>query len=317
MTCYDCAMTLHAKHTLCPASGIFNDPRNYPDHQYKSKIEQQLEELKKVRDEFAKALDTTNQQMEDLDRVWRFGGDSIKMEAKKMQAQLSSQRDSLMKKVESIHDTRVGDIKRELKGFERAKEEISHSLELVKSTLMCLPEEILSQEEKMIERLKQLRHEFIKHPREPSHRDIFILTVEPVDLSGAVGHVYTNHDLHSLVDGIDQVAFIQGRETVFKLTCSDQTGTPLPSSDFEVGIQVKPDVQTFSIRNNHNGTYTVTLQPRSSGEHLIYLEVQDGDEKVALDPVTVNVSPTLLQEAQVKKKIPQDQICLVLRKMLS
>ena len=300
MICHDCAIT--SDHARRMAITILNDPSNYPEFQ----IQNLLTDLKKIRDDFAAAIDATNTQIEELDKAWRLGSDTVKTTTVNLQVQLSAERDALMKKVETIHDVRVREIDDELESLSKSRENISHSVEYVRNTLMCLPEDILDQEKDMLEGLEQCCREFNK-VREPSQRTVFVLTMDPVNLDDVIGHVYTNPDPSSLVNGIDQVPFIQGKKTVFQLACCDQIGTPLPSTNFEVAIEVSPDVDVLPVRNNGNGTYTVTLTPQNSGEHVICLDVQLEYQKVALDPVTVIVSPALLPEAQVMKtmQIPQ------------
>ena len=309
MICSTCAMGRHSKHILRTAYEVLNGT-DHPDYC----VERHLDELKGIRDEYAAALDSTNRQLDELDRAWRLVGENIKRTTDNLQMQLVGERDMLMKKVEDIHDTRVEEITKELKALSESKVVINHSIEFVKKALMCTPEDILDQEKFMVNWLQQLRCEYNQHPREPSQRDVFNFTTDPVDLNGVIGQVYTNPDLPSLVKGVDKVSFVQGKRTEFLLTCLDQIRTSLPSTDFEViPVEVRPDADLFTVRNNQNGTYTVTLQPRCSGELSIQLQVQYEAKTVPLDPVTVVVSPALLEEAQVTKRMQ----CEHFREMIS
>lgn len=253
-------------------------------------------------------------ELEVLDKIWRETGERIKRTTKALQDQLKDERDALMKKVENIHDVRVGEITRELETLSTSGDEVTHSIEYVKSYLLCIPEDILDQETHMIQRLEQLQTEFAKHPLEPSQRDVFVRTTDPVDLNDVIGCVYTNPDLSSLVKDISKVPFVQGKKTEFHLTCLDQIGLHLPSTNFEVVIlEVKPNVKEPSVTNNHNGTYTVMLQPQSCGEHSIHFGVQQEDKMELLEPALVVVSPALLPEAQLTGKVE----CKQIREMVS
>ena len=301
MTCRDCAIAEHSRPpcTLKTANVVCDDS----EYQYKSQIERELEKVKETRDDFAKALDTIDERMDELDRAKRLEGDNIKAKFTEMQTELLEQRESLLARVKVINDTKLQYLEAELESLIKTKEEISRLIELVGTTLeIGLPEEILSQEKEMLERLEHLQAEFSGHPRKPSQRDTFVLTVESVDLSGAIGSVYTDLDLQSLTDGIDQVPFVQDRETELQLTCRDAIRTPLPKSDREITIEMEPDTEAV-IKNNQNGTYTVKLRPHSSGVHAIHVKVQVEDQRVSLAPVTINVSPALLKEVQITQEI--------------
>ena len=296
MICLMCAATRHTGHNMVAAYEALRKP----DYN----VEQYLAELEQIRDNYAAAVDSTNNELEDLERVWRTTGENIKGTTTALQEQLKDERDGLKEKVKNIHDARVGEITKELEALAESRKRVNHSIDYVKNTLLCIPEDILEQEGDMIKWLEQLQTEFAKHPREPSQRDVFVRTTDPVDLNDVIGSVHTNPDLTSLIKGIDQVPFTQGKKTEFRLTCLDQIGIHLPSTNFEVvAHEVRPDVEEFSIRNSQNGTYTVTLQPRGCGEHSIHLGVQLHDKLVQLEPATVVVSPALLPEVQVTRRI--------------
>ena len=304
MICSICAMGVHSQHTLRPAIQVLKSKEN-SDYQY----EQQLQALEQARNDYAAAIDSTDVQIEELDGAWRLAGEAIEKTVRDLQQQLLVERDTLMKKVKRIHDTRVTEITKDLKSFEKLRIDISHSITYVNNRLMCVAEDILEEEQGMLERLEQLRHEFYELPDKPSQRDVFVLTMDPVDLSDEVGHVYTNAEPSSLVKGIDQVPLVQGKKAEFHLICRDSIGSHLPSTDFEVApVEVRPAAEMFSLRNNLDGTYTVSFKPRSSGEHVLRLEVQNKGIAIPLDPVTVTVSPILLEEAQVTKQIMCEDI---------
>ena len=304
MICSLCAMSVHAQHTMRKASQVLSN-KEYSEYQF----EQLLPALEQARDQYAAALDTTNERIEEFDRAHRVASKAIEQTTDELRLQLSAERDALMKKIERIHDARVNEITKELERFNKLRVDISHSISRVNNTLLCVPEDILEQEQDLIERLEQLRHEFDELPKSPSQRDVFVPTMDPVDLSGKVGQVRTNPELSSLTKDIDKLALVQGKETELVLVCHDSVGSTLLSTDFEVvPVEVRPAAEMFTVVKNLDGTFTMTLMPRSSGEHLIKFDVLIKGIMLTLDPVTVIVSPALLEEAEIEKVIEFDEI---------
>ena len=302
LTCVSCDE--HRNHGRNTASKLLSGK----DKQFE--IKAPLKELSRIRDDYARALDSTDHEMEELERACRLAAESVKTNTENLQTQLLAEQDTLMRKVEHIHDARVAEIQAKLKEFEDSKREMSHSIEYAKNALLCLPEDILDQEKRLLERLGQLCREFEHHPLEPSPRDVFVRSTDPdMDLNGVVGQVYTNPNLDSLTEGLEHVPFQQGKKTEFHLTCLDTVGSPLPATDFELAlVDVRADAEKFPVRKNPDGTFTGALQPRGSGEHSIRLEVQYPDKAVRLAPITVFVSPALRDEAEVEKKVSCEEI---------
>jgi hypothetical protein len=302
MICIQCALSGHAGHDKKGAAKVLEEEEGF-------QIEEHLEELRCIRDDYARAVDITDEEINQLDRAQRDAVDEVVKAADGLQKELTAERDALMTKVGRIHDVRVAEIEVELEKLEKSRGEMTHSIEFVKSALLCLPEDILDQEQALVDRLEQLCREFEEHPLEPSQRDVFVLTPNEVNLENAIGSVYTNPDYSSLVKGIEEVPFQQGMKAEFDLTCCDSIGNILPATDFEVVlVEVRPDAEIFPVRRSENGTYAVALEPHSSGEHLIQLAVQKEGETVPLAPVTVFVSPALREEAEIVKEIKCDDI---------
>ena len=304
MLCVECAACDQPHHNKKPSTRVLEGNNEA------FKVGPQLEELRQIRDDYARALDVTDREIEELDRACRLTAEAVEVASENLQSQLLAEKDALMSKVERIHSARVKEIKVKLKEFEESEKDVAHAIEIAKNTLECLPEDILGQEDTLVERLGQLCRDFQHHPLEPSQRDVFVFSVDPdSSLSGAVGSVYTNPDLNSLVEGLKYVPLQQGRKTQFCLACKDVMGSTLLTADFEVAlVEVRPDVEMFPVVKNPNGTFTFSLKPRTPGEHSIHLEVHYRGKVEQIAPVTVFVSPTLLKEAALEKRIAFESI---------
>ena len=300
MVCFTCATCDHGDHKRTTATRLLAGQ----DEQFN--IKPRLEELMHVGADYDQALHSIDDEIERFEKECRLAAEHVEMTAANLQERLLAEQDTLLMKVSHIHDARLEEIHQKLKQFEEERREMSHSIEFAKNALLCIPEDILEQEHALLERLGQLCQKYKNHPLEPSQRDVFVRSVDPdTNLTGAVGQVYMNPNLDTLVEGFEQVSFRQGKKTEFQLTCHDSIGTLLPATNFEVAlIAVRPDADVFPIRKNPNGTFSGALEPRSSGEHTIWLEVQHNEGGVErLAPFTVFVSPTLPEEARVEKKI--------------
>ena len=309
MICISCGHSKHSLHEREFASLLIDKP------EYKPVLQEHLENTLGVRNNVARTIDQLNKRLEKLRRNKRSIEDKVKAKFEAMQASLVEQREALLARVQDIYVKKSDYLDKELEDLETQKNEISRSLELVKNTLQIgLAEEILDREKVLIERMIQLRTDFANHPREPAQSDTFIVTMNTtLDLASAIGSVFTDPSPKAFTaDDIDQVDFIQDRESQFLVTCRDLVGTPLPTSNHQVSVELRPKGEGLIIKgnveNNHNGTYTVTLKPFVSGEHTLNIEVKDDDEKVAVPPIDVHVSPIPNPEAVVELVISTDQI---------
>ena len=306
MICITCATCDHSEHKRTTA------PRLLAGQDEQFNIRPHLEELWHIAADYDRALHSIDDEIEHFEKECRLASEHVEIITQNLQEGLFAEQEALLRKVNHIHDARVEEIHGKLKEFEDERREMSHSIEFAKNTLLCIPEDILEQEDALVERLGQLCQKYELHPLEPLQRDVFVRSLDPdLSLNGAVGQVYTNPDLNSLAEGFERVPFRQGKKTEFQLTCRDSMGTPLPATDFEVALtEVRPDARMFPVRKNPNGTFTGALEPRSSGEHSVHLEVQytKGGGVVQLAPFTVFVSPTLPEEARVEKTISREDL---------
>lgn len=277
----------------------------------KFNIEPRLEKLRGIGADYDQALHSVDSEIERFETACRLAMKRVEETTENLHQRLLAEQEALLKKVKRIEDARVEEINAKLEEFEDAGREMSHSIEFAKNALLCIPEDILEQEEALLERLDQLCQKYERHPLEPVQRDVFVRSMDPdVNLDGATGQVYTNPNLDSLTEGFEHVAFRQGKKTEFILTCRDSMGTLLPETNFEVALaEVRPDAEKFPVKKNPNGTFSGTLQPCNSGEHPISLEVQFHEgEAVQLAPFTIFVSPALPAEMKLVKKISRGMV---------
>lgn len=301
MACMDCVVVDHYGHSL-QISNVAGE---------KIHVETDLDALRQIHGNYAKAIDDTDEQIEKLERAYRLATKAVETTSKNLEGNLLAERETLLMKVKHIHDQRMREIGEKMKEFADSERDVSHSIEYAKSAAeLCLPEDFLEQEKALLERLSHLCQEFENHPLVPSQRDVFVRSpCTDVDLNGAVGQVYTNPDFDSLKRGFELASFRQGTKTKFSLTCLDTFGTPLPATDFELEIAgLTEDAEKFPMMKNKDGTFTGALLPQGFGEHPIHLEARYPDRVVPLAPFTINVSPNLLEEAVLEKKAKCEEI---------
>ena len=299
VTCYRCVLTKHTTegklHDLIAADKV---------GEYREKVIQLVKPVEELELKFGEAIEAVKALQKGLVKTKKFKKEAIEEHHKKLQNDLDKQKQQLVEKVEEIEKRKQERLKDQFGELQRIQATLQSSTKFARhicETYIAM--ELFFIQSQVSSRLEQLHGGYNPHPRQPCDNDIiqFARNEEletKVKSTNAIGEVFADAHIQAFTaDDLDGIPFIQGKPTDFQVTCRDIVGSPLSEHHFTVVAEIRAHGEEEAIQcnvvNDENGTYTVTVQPQTHGDHAMTISVEMDQKKVpiAANPYRIYVAP--------------------------
>ena len=275
--CTICALTEHNgnDHEIQTASKIVCE--------YQEKLKRLSEETHEVQQKFLQGIEDVRQTLASLEETEQARADEVLAQYGRIKEELDRQRDHLLQKVKQISERKKTRLNQQIDELTRVKDTLQEGIQLADDIREhCIPVEIMYFQSQIEARLLELCRENRAYPCEPKASDIieFVKSdgLERIQESNRIGSVYAEPDPSAFtVDGIENVHFIEGEQSKLTITCRDIIGNKLDEHRDEVKAELQRvgqgDPIPCDVKNNHDGTYALTVQPQTCGPHRLTVSV--------------------------------------------
>ena len=220
-------------------------------------------------------------------------------------ASLIRQKELLQQRVKEIAEKKRATLNAQLDQLEKLKKAREQSVKFAKDSHgTCTPVEFLSLWTVIRTRLVDLKIEF-EFCCEPKESDIinFVKNEDSLAaISDAIGNVFADsHPEAFTVDDLDHTNFTENKTSTLTVTCRDIIGSRLSDCRHELTAEIQPKDGSNAIPcrvlNNHDGTYTITVEPRTHGCHTVTISVTINNKLtiyIRKEPFIITVAPGLV-----------------------
>ena len=204
------------------------DVEVHPDHQYRQQVEEKIEKMETLQNEFENALRNTEMTKKSLDAYHTAVLREIRNRYETLWKKLEERQDKLITEVDNIYRFKQEELERHAELLRKVKTNIAKSLEWIREfTKAAIPAEFLSVKKKMEDRMNLLTCQYKPYMRGgPSkHPDVFLANDviqydinDEMTIEDAMGEVYSTPCLRNfgVLDGMP-----------VRLACKDIFGTCL------------------------------------------------------------------------------------------
>ena len=293
----------HGNHQKFEAEKIIDDV------EYKPQIVQREQKVADVQGKFSKFISEMKELQQRLKEHQTAVKRKIEKRLQEIQAQLEKDKVELVAKADRIFEAKNKRLQDQIEELEAVEGILKDSRRRVNDTLtMGIPSEILFNMTRFIKQMKSLFDEYDEYDRTPRENDILQFSANTeFDLRGAIGTVAADPFPEAFtLDNLDNIHFIQGKKATVTVTCRDIAGTPRPIKH-DIKVELCPPANGTTLQGRvekdvNNGTYTVTLQPNTHGEHELRVSVTVGKKDIPIkgSPFKVRVSRPLLGEVKAE-----------------
>ncbi len=309
--CVHCAYSEHRTHESNYASALAPE--------FNKEILQLLEQTERVDQEFGATIQSVVNAQGRVKESERKVERDINRFYGKLTSELERQREQLLSRLDEITQQKLKLLQDQIEELTRRKDAVLESVKFAKDIReKCIDIEFLFLYTMIEERLQKLCEQYRFPPQVcPRESDAIQFTrnkefLQKLSDRNAIGKVYADAHAESFTtDDLDQVHFIRGKQSSFKVTARDVAGNRVFTHQDNLEVECRPEsgeAILCPVVNNKDGTYTVTVLPQASGPHqvTIYAEVDLKRESTTSCPICINVAPSHCQEVQTTMVVKQE-----------
>ncbi|XP_065919862.1 tripartite motif-containing protein 2-like [Dysidea avara] len=268
LVCVYCTMNEHVNHSHGAIKKMAAKHREQLKN-ITTPLEDMITNLSQAHDDITETTERVLQQQKTIDQgIDQFFDDVIQ--------KVEQQRQQLKQKLHNEVSEKVKLLKSQLEEVKNAQAYVMSVNELASKVEESCDDEMLSQGEKqLIHRVCEVTDIYYKTCLVPKENDSFYFVPCTLKPFPQFGHIYTKE--HSLQCEVDIPLVVQNKIAEFTITTKDVRGTPLPSEESVVTVQLdseRGNIDSVTVKDNNNGRYTGSFNTELVGHHRLSVSIE-------------------------------------------